>query len=91
MTYMFDLLETDIFDFKNQRENNYLLETIPYLYKCFYQESKIKQDYYERLLKIRHKIKDLLQENSLSKENHKILKVLIGRLEIILFHLPNKK
>ena len=58
-TYMveniFNLLEHDIFSFKEECNSNYLLKTIPYLYKLTEECNQIEQkDYYERLLKIRY-------------------------------------
>lgn len=87
--YALDLLENDILNFNNAKKNSYLLKTIPYLYKLVQNEASIQKEDYDRLIIVRYKIQDLLHQNNLTIENHKILKILIGRLEMVIFSFPS--
>lgn len=92
--YCLHMLETDLKRISEDKNYDYLLGTIPWLYdiKSFSQEKK--KESYLQIQRIRYSIKSYLIEHKQSKENryhHKTLSKLLGKLELLSLTISNPK
>ena len=86
------LLEKELNNYKNEKNYSYTLLTIPYFYEALNCNKINQKDINEKLLQIRSKIQRILKQtknNEQSINNRKILKKLIGKIEIISLTLTN--
>jgi len=87
--YSLELLETELKNFQPYYDVSYLLRTIPFLYEVFRFHFPFQKDVNARLQHIRLQIKKLLEHDALylRKANHKSLKKLLGKIELLSFQI----
>lgn len=89
---LLNIVEEDMSGFNQTNDYSYFILTIPYFYMSSNFSETSKKKINQRLLKIRGMIQKILKEkktNSEMKENYKILKKFIGKIEIISLTLAN--
>lgn len=86
--YTLEMLKYDLENFDPKKDYSYFLETIPYLYKACTLEKQDQKQINKSLQEIRYRIKNLIiEKKSEKKSSEKILKKMIGKIEILSFEI----